>query len=164
MRTISNGDDIIDSRDVIARIEELASEHEALTEAVTEAQDALDAYNAGSGGERHDTDSENLRAALDAANLALDEWTSGDDQEELSALRALEDDASGYSDDWRHGATLIRDSYFEDYARETAEDMHGSEMRAASWPFDCIDWEQAAGELQQDYTSVEYGDETYWVR
>ena len=38
IRTISNNDDIIDSRDIIARIEEL----EALEEAVTDAKNALE--------------------------------------------------------------------------------------------------------------------------
>ena len=32
------------------------------------------------------------------------------------------------------------------------------------WPYSCIDWEQAAEELQQDYMSVEFDGVTYWMR
>lgn len=31
---------------------------------------------------------------------------------ELTALEALAADAEGYCDDWKYGASLIRDSYF----------------------------------------------------
>lgn len=62
-----------------------------------------------------------------------------------------------------YGATLVRDSYFEDYARELAEDC-GLIQRDAHWPNDCIDWERAARELQMDYTSVEFDGVEYWVR
>lgn len=72
-------------------------------------------------------------------------------------------DAGGYSEDWRYGATLVRDSYFETYAQELAEELDMIPANA-KWPANCIDWEQAARELQLDYTAVEFGDITYWVR
>ena len=40
-RTISNSEDVIDSRDVIARIEELESERQDLVEAIEGAQETL---------------------------------------------------------------------------------------------------------------------------
>ena len=119
---ITNAADVLDSRDIIARIDYLAY--------------------------------------LDDEPATDD---NADERAELAALRALADDAEGYSDDWRHGATLIRDSYFQDYAQDLAEDC---DMIPAglSWPCTCIDWEQAALELQMDYTAVEFGGVTYWVR
>lgn len=33
-----------------------------------------------------------------------------------------------------------------------------------AWPLTCIDWVQAAEELQQDYMSYEFDGYTYWVR
>ena len=119
--TIDKYADVIDSRDVIARIEEL--EH---------------AYSG--------TSDEPEGAA-----------------EELAALKALAAEAADYSDDWGYGATLIRDSYFKEYAQELAEDI-GALPANASWPNNCIDWDQAARELQMDYTSVEFDGVTYWVR
>jgi len=110
-------DDIIDSRDVIARIEELEESCEDL-----------------------------------------------DDAAELKALRDLVDEASG-SPDWEYGETLIRDTYFKDYAQYLAEDI-GAIATAAThgWPYTCIDWDKAARELQMDYTCVEFDGVDYWIR
>lgn len=144
--TPSNSDDIIDSRDVIARIEELRDERDSLKEDranVTESD--LDGYN----------------AAVDT----LREWIQ-DYGPELEALEALQEEAEGYSNgDWPHGATLIRDSYFTEYAEQLAEDLGRTNGNQSSrWPFNCIDWERAASELQSDYTAVEFDGVTYWVR
>jgi antirestriction protein len=65
--------------------------------------------------------------------------------------------------DWEYGETLIRDSYFTEYARELAEDI-GAVSSDASWPLYCIDWERAARELRMDYTSVDFDGVTYWGR
>ncbi len=113
----SNSDDVIDSRDIIERIE--------------------------------------LLEGLDNRD--------DDENSELAALKALAEEASGYAPDWTYGEALIRDSHFEDYARETAEDC-GMLKDATSWPLRCIDWKEAAEELQQDYTSVEFDGVTYWIR
>lgn len=74
---------------------------------------------------------------------------------------------NGGDEQWRGGwypLTLIRDSYFEDYARELAEDIHGHALRDAQWPFTCIDWTTAANDLLMDYGTVEYDGVTYWYR
>lgn len=122
MTEISNYDDVIDSRDVIARIAELVEM-------------------------RDDEEGDEL---------------TEDDAAELAELEALASALSGYSD-WGHGATLIRDSYFVEYAQECFDDMEGPN-RLTEWPYSCIDWEQAARELRMDYTAAEFGDITYWVR
>jgi hypothetical protein len=119
-KEITNSEDIIDSRDVIARIEELESDAEA---------DRLAEGEAG----------------------------------ELAALKALAAEAEGYSADWSHGEVLIRDSYFKEHAQQLADDI-GAVNAAQTWPNNCIDWDKAARELQQDYTPVEFGDVTYWIR
>ena len=113
---ITKMDDVIDSRDVIARIEELTDEEE------------------------------------------LDSW----DKEELKALLSLQEEASG-SPDWIYGETLVRDTYFKDYAQELAEEC-GLITEGAGWPNTCIDWDQATRELQMDYTSVEFDGIDYWIR
>lgn len=112
---ISNNEDVIDSRDVIARIEWLA-----------------------------DTEDD-------------------DEKAELAALQALADKAEGYCSDWSYGATLIRDSYFTQYAEELADDIGAIDCNVG-WPLTCIDWDQAAKELKQDYTAVDFDGETYWIR
>lgn len=95
----------------------------------------------------------------------ITEEMDSDDREELEALRALVAEAEGYSPDWSYGVPLIRDTYFEEYAQQTAEDTCPiSGGMPNHWPFDCIDWKRAARELQQDYTSIEFDDVTYWIQ
>ena len=155
--TPDNFDDVIDSRDVIARIEELEGEREALQLEIDDAEVQWLKTEAGT---------DEAHAVVDrrqAAYVALDAWTASDDADELRILKALADEASGYAADWTHGETLIRDSYFKDYAMELADDI-GAIDNNASWPLTCIDWDQAARELQYDYSPVDFGGVTYWVR
>jgi hypothetical protein len=79
--------------------------------------------------------------------------------DELEALKQLREDVS--SSEWQYGLTLIRDSYFEDFAQEEAEQLGliSSDMK---WPYYCIDWSEAASELQMDYLSVDFDGVTYW--
>ena len=84
------------------------------------------------------------------------------ERDELKALRKLAEEASS-SPDWIYGAALIRDSYFEDYAQELAEDC-GLAAETDQWPNPCIDWSQAARELQHDYTLVDFDGVDYWIR
>lgn len=140
-RDLSNGDDVIDSRDVIARLEELQDERNAL----------VDDLNAAEG---------DAEAGVHATALAAWDEENG---AELAALGKLNDEAEGYASDWHHGETLIRDSYFEDYAQQLAEDI-GALENCNNWPATCIDWKRAARELQMDYTAVDFDGVTYWVR
>lgn len=137
---ISNSDDTIDSRDVIARIEELEAERDAFDEAQAE--------------RATENGDETGAAWADVYEAEADE---------LKALKALAEEAEGYSSDWRHGETLIRDSYFVEYAEQLAEDI-GAIDRDASWPLSHIDWDAAADELKQAYTSVDFDGVTYWIR
>lgn len=124
---ITNDADVLDSRDVIARIEHLESERDDAPEGT--------------------------------------DWTTEYPEEaaELAALTALAEEASGYAADWTYGETLIRDSYFHDYAQELADDI-GAIPKDVTWPLTCINWEQAARDLQYDYTAVDFDGVTYWIR
>ena len=136
--SIDNSADIIDSRDVIERIAELE-------------------------GERDDHPMPDDGSGDDDA-VRFEEWRAAnpDDAEELATLQALAIQAEGYGD-WTHGEALIRDSYFETYARELAEDI-GAIKSDMGWPYTCIDWAEAASELQQDYSSYDFDGVTYWGR
>ena len=85
------------------------------------------------------------------------------DEDRAAELAALRDLAGQDISEWEDGATLIRDSYFTEYAEQLAEDM-GAIDRECSWPVSHIDWEAAAGELLQDYTYVQFNGVTYQVR
>lgn len=133
-RTVSNSDDVIDSRDIIARIEELEAERDAH-------QDDFD------------------EGSVDTPWAEV----NADDAAELAALLALQEECEGCSD-WRHGCELIRDSYFTEYARQYADDIGRGDYGDMQWPLNCIDWDEAARQLQQDYTSVTFDGEEYWIR
>lgn len=152
--TISNTDDVIDSRDVIERVEELEAERQELQDALDEIVQ-IRSDNELNGVQ--DTEIDTHRAALDA----LIEWDD-ENKAELDALKALAEEAEGYSEDWRHGATLVRDSYFEDYARELLEDI-GDIPRDLPHYIE-IDWEATARNIRMDYTEVDFDGVSYWVR
>ena len=161
-REISNSDDVVDSRDVIARIEELDDEREALVEAATETAEALAALE----GDDREGERDEATEARDAAKDALASWDEDvDTGGELKALKALAAEAEGYCPDWEHGETLIRESHFKDYAQELAEDcgMIKTDV-SGQWPYTCIDWDQAARELKMDYTELEYDGVAYLAR
>jgi len=91
-----------------------------------------------------------------------------DDKREFELLVKLLGDIKGYGGDenWRgdwYPITLIRNSYFETYAQEFAEDV-GAVDRDAKWPNNCIDWAKAAEELLIDYSMVEFDGIDYWYR
>lgn len=110
-------------------------------------------------------DSRDVIEAIEALNLLVDNDTSLTDSEteELAALVALHDEGSDSISDWSYGEQLIRDSYFEEYAQQLAEEIGAIDDNAV-WPQTCIDWEQAARELRYDYTSLDFDGITYWAR
>lgn len=142
---ITNSEDVIDSRAVIARIAYLESE--------------WDTYK-----ENHTLSTEDLADPALAVEDRPAPWEEEypEDAHELAALKKLAEECEGYGD-WKYGESLIRDSYFEDYARQLAEDL-GAISKDATWPNNYIDWPRAAEALQMDYSSVDFDGVTYWVR
>ena len=80
-----------------------------------------------------------------------------------ASIQELADECEAATGDFGHGAILINDAYFTEYARELAHDV-GAITDNRGWPYTCIDWQRAARELQMDYTPVEYDGVTFWVR
>jgi hypothetical protein len=74
-------------------------------------------------------------------------------QEELKALHSLVDQVARVCGEGPH---LIRDSYFEQYARELAADrgLMDAIPRNWEWPLIFIDWPAAAEDLKLDYAAV----------
>ena len=82
---------------------------------------------------------------------------------ELNKALVLHKIGQESAEDWTYGVPLIRDSYFREYAMELADDC-GMIPDNLTWPLSCIDWDQAARELQMDYTPIDWDGTTYWVR
>ena len=74
-------------------------------------------------------------------------------------------DDAGYDMEWiaENEPTMIRSSYFTEYAQEMAEDC-GLIPRDLTWPLYCIDWDHAALELLNDYSFVEVEGIRYYFR
>ena len=145
---ISNHDDMIDSRDIIERIEELENSFPDTCEHCGEGLSCLDDF---------------IEFKFELKCPDCEQQLDFDDFDELKVLKELAKEGEDYSSDWKYGETLIRDTYFKDYAMEIAEDI-GAINSDSSWPNNCIDWDQAARELQYDYTIIDYDGIDYWIR
>jgi hypothetical protein len=150
--SINNTDDVIDSRDVISRIEEL----EDLKKIVDDCYERLGIL----------ISEEDEVKKVDAARADLEaakEDFSEEEEVELADLQSLAEEASS-SSDWDIGEMLIHDSYFEEYVKELASDIGVISEDLNEWPIRHIDWEEAADELKQDYIEVDFDGETYWIK
>lgn len=137
---ISNMEDVIDSRDIIARIEELEAIREDL---------------------KSEIDDTNVE--IEEAKKALHEFDNSEDGEELTILKKLEEEASG-SPGWIYGESLIRDSYFSEYCQELSQDIGDIPKELPWYIANHIDWDGVAREIKADYMSVDYDGIEYWIR
>lgn len=154
MSKFSKSDDVIDSRDIIERIEELESTLEAA----------------------HDQETEE-----GATNLDFDEWLEAvikdqsaahaheywDDANELRTLQALASEAED-SPDWVYGETLINEAYFTDYIEQLIDDCYEmpKEINSGDWPYRhiTIDYAAAAEEAKVDYSEVTFDGVIFLIR
>lgn len=184
---ISNCDDVIDSRDIIERIKELSARRapvwievegeykaeyngsemvirscgDGLCEVEVDGE-ILTASEPGAEPLHFISSSAAIAAALEAVGFDAADALDDDEADELKALEALASEAEDYAADWAFGATLIRDSYFTDYAEELVKDIGDLPDKISSYIV--IDWEATAGNLKADYTSVDFDGVAYWVR
>lgn len=166
MPNIDNSEDILDSRSIIDRIEEIEGYRDGLQEDLDEAEEAYNDWLA----DREDGDGESpdeseegreLADALAYARKELREWQDGDEPEELAKLKAFADDLEGYGD-WEHGETLIRESYFTEYCEELCKDIGDLPQDIPGYLV--IDWEATVNNLRVDYTESDFDGVTYLMR
>lgn len=154
-------DDTIDSRDVIARIEELDAERQALEDATDEAREAYDYHNS------EDTEEGPEWDVLQEAIKAQVDWNESAEADEWNALKRLADQCEHVSD-WTHGETLINDDYFTKYIENLIDDCYEmpKEMNSGNWPYRhmTMDYEAAAEEAKADYEEVDFDGTTFFIR
>ncbi len=138
---ISNMDDVIDSRDVIERIEELEDERQELYDVLNDIV-----------GEESPAEAEK--------NLA--EWEE-EYKGELEVLQKLAMEVGG-SPDWTHGAQLINEAHFIEYCEELCKDVGEIPPELPWYIANHIDWESVAEEIKIDYTEVDFDGESYFIR
>lgn len=131
----TNAPEIIDSRDVIERIEELESFAEYIEELA------------------EDPD-ENYDELIDVR----DEY----DADEYDALVEFRDSGADLVSDWEHGETFIREDAFTDYAMELLSGIGYLPADMPGWIV--IDREETADNMKIDYTEYTFRGETYYAR
>lgn len=180
---VSLNDNVIDSRDIIKRHEELESDLQAQYDELQEEFDILESYyekvledgedpiltfaqycesempddrNYFEGGKMPE-----IANWLEA--VAKDMYHTWQDEAiEYETLQAIVRQCEGYGD-WAYGESLISEDYFMEYAEQLATDI-GAITNDVSWPLTCIDWGAAADQLKQDYSSVDVDGSTYYIR
>lgn len=135
--------DIQDSRDLNKRLEELEEKRD-LIESLKEELEAAEG----------EEEKEGIADKLSDAETDFDK----EEQEELSELENLRDEVT----DWRHGATLIAESDFEDYCRDLVSEM--GDLPADIPGYLVIDWAATADNLRADYSEADYQGTTYLFR
>lgn len=97
---------------------------------------------------------EHLAALADPSSPA-------DDISDLAALDTLLDEV-------RHCDELIRTDYFVEYITDIIKDCYDDipNQNKTGWPYYCLkmDYEMAARDAKQDYTSVTYAGVDYFAR
>jgi len=63
---------------------------------------------------------------------------------------------------WKQNVNLISEADFKDFAMEEAKCL--SEVNFNDWPYNRIDWDQAAEDLKSDFTCIEFDGATYYTR
>jgi len=152
---IPNSMDIIDSRDIIARVEEL----EELREERIEELKRFKIEDPDGGSKSY---LEKYKDELQACEDYEESQFETDEMKELRLLRLLVEDAE-QSSDWKHGVALINEDYFEEYAKNFAEDI-GAITHNEKWPCTHIDWVAAAEELKHDYFEVDFDGVAFLIR
>lgn len=132
---ISNTEDILDVREIIERVEELRDQRDNFDETKPVGPDS--------------NLSDNEAQELETLESLLNNLKScgGDHQ---------------WEGDW-YPVTLIRRNYFVEYAKQYADDV-GRVEDDVSWPYNHIDWEAAAKDLEQDYSTVDFDGQEYLYR
>ena len=141
--TIDSLDDLIDVRDIIARVEELRADQDRYLDP---------------------------EISEDDPGLHADAWADANPDKagelaDLTALMIQLENAGGGDIQWEgtwYPDTMIRDSYFTDYARELLEDC--GDLPANLPNYIKIDWEATTQNIRAGYTPVKFRGVTYWVR
>ena len=171
MKTISNTDNVIGSRDIIKRIDELTGDFQALVDDIGAAEtdeDRETAFGALATWLIGNTDIvPDLKTLEDPAFDDVSEWAESDDAHELKALLALADEAD-CSPGWSYGETLIHEDYFTDYIEELINECYelpkGFDSGGWPWRHMTLDYDAAADEAKQDYIEVNFDGATYYIR
>lgn len=147
---ISFYDDLIDLRDFPEYVDDVIEDFEHADEADTDDEPGSPEFEA------EYAESPELQAVLELAGDILHSGDFGGDARAAALALSVHGD--------NYGPTLISDGYFEDYARQLADDLGCIPNDEYSWPICHIDWEAAAESLKNDYASVTFGGNEFFIQ
>lgn len=123
-------------------------------------------------------DSRDMEAKIDeleAIESEYAEWSTADPADRGEEPDKLDDDQAGLlktlretrdlcGREWIHGVAFIRESYWQRYCEDYAEDVGliGDADKNPLWS--CIDWEAWAEMMAQDYSQCEIDGTTFYYR
>lgn len=133
---------VLDTRDLQKRLDDLE----------TEKQDFIDNARA----EHEESGSEDDFVEDDYAKDWAEE--NSDEAQELEELKSMSDEIP----EWRHGETLIREDYWEEYVEEMLKDC--GDLPQDIPHYIVIDWKATADNIAADYSTLEYQGDSYYYR
>lgn len=144
-RDFSWGDELLDSREVMNKYEDLKSEYDDLVDAVDEAD---------------------TPEAKEEAQEALNEFNTSFDKDELDTLAIVVEQGS-HCKGFDHGTPLIHESYFETYIKNDIDELYpfpeGIDTNVWPWNHLAFDYASAAEDIKPDYTTIEADGHTYYL-
>lgn len=159
MSNVSSNDNFIDPRDVASEAADYESDIETKQEEIEETEEEINDLEVEIEDSEDDdvTDLEDkladLRLTLANLNCEKDEL-----EEESQSIMELNSDCEDYA----RGESLINEDYWVTYVQQMAEDIDG--INTSNWPYNCIDWEQAATDLAMDYTTITFEGQDFYIR
>ena len=113
----------------------------------------------------------------DSEHEALDideciDWTNKQDEprcytadieiEHYNKIKDFCEELENYAPDFTYGEAVIHEDYFTEYCEELLKDCGYIPENFPSWI--CLDFEETAENMKVDYASIDYGNETYYIR
>jgi chromosome segregation ATPase len=148
----------IDCNDNYIQPSDVESEAEEYENDIENKQEEIDEKEA----EIADLDEDEDGYEDDLATLGSELATLYDELEDIKEEAKDIIELRDMCNDYARGETLINEDIFTDYARQSAEDVDG--INLDQWPYNCIDWDEAAEVLKQDYTTITWCGQEFYVR
>ena len=142
---------VIDTRDIQDRIDEIESDIESLEEEISELSEEIDELDEDDSGNKNEID-------LKLDDIEDKRGQIEDLQEELSMLLDVKQEVPEFS----YGETLIHENYWVEYVQELCEDCGYISKDFPYWIE--IDWEATAKNVAMDYSTIELDGNTYYFR
>ena len=106
-------------------------------------------------------DEDDKENAYEDAKEALAEWDN-ENGDELKLLEDFNEEGSSESTEWTYGTTLIHDDFWVNYVMDLLIDI--GDLPRDIPHYIVIDWEATGENIKVDYTEIDFGGYTYYMR